>query len=245
MTQVMPASASTSMLHHQAGSPEEVEHDAHEGVDRDLGHDAAQQARDVARRRRVGERQPGMQRHETRLRAGADQHKNENERDERWRVLALADRIEGESPVRPGEQAEGEQKRERAEARHDQIDIARAQILAHLIMRHHQRPGGERHELPGEQEGEGIVGDDDEGHAGEEQRIEGQHALRRRSHAARSRARRGSPRPRRYRPPRGRMPRARRDGNARRSREGRAARSGSLPVPVRSARRDQRKGPRK
>ena len=47
-------------------------------------------------------------------------------------------------------------------------------------MRHHQRPGRERHELPGEQEGEGIVGDDDEGHAGEEQRIEGQDALRRR-----------------------------------------------------------------
>ena len=162
------------------GIAEEIEHDAHEGVDRDLGHDAAQKTRDVARRRRVGKRQPGMQRHETRLRAGADQHKNENECDERWRVLALADRIEDESPVRPGEQAEGEQKREGAEARHDQIDIARAQILAHLIVRHHQRPGGERHELPGEQEGEGIVGDDHEGHACEEQRIEGQHALRRR-----------------------------------------------------------------
>ena len=134
----------------------------------------------MARRRWVGERQPGMQRHEASLRAGADQHKNENERDKRWRVLAVADRVEGESSVWPGEQSEGEQKRERAEARHDEIDIARAQILTHLIMRHHQRPGGERHELPGEQEGEGIIGDDHEGHACEEQRIEWQYALRRR-----------------------------------------------------------------
>ena len=42
MTQVMPASASTTMLHHQSGLPSKVEDDAHEGVDRDLGHDAAQ-----------------------------------------------------------------------------------------------------------------------------------------------------------------------------------------------------------
>ena len=47
------------------------------------------------------------------------------------------------------------------------------------MMRHHQRPGGERHELPGHQEGEGVVGQDDEVHAGEEGRIERQHALRR------------------------------------------------------------------
>ena len=62
-------------------------------------------------------------------------------------------------------------------------------------MRHHQRPGRERHELPGEQEGEGVVGDDDEGHAGEEQRIERQHALRRRlvpAEAERVEARRGA-----------------------------------------------------
>ena len=47
--------------HHRAPPPhgrtEQVEHDAHEGVDRDLGHHAAHQRGDVARRRRVGERQ--------------------------------------------------------------------------------------------------------------------------------------------------------------------------------------------
>jgi hypothetical protein len=95
-----------------------------------------------------------------------------------------ADCVEGVGAVGPGKQAEGEQKREGAEARHHQIDIARAQILAHVIMRHHQRPGRQRHELPGEEKGEGVVGDDDEGHGGEEQRVEGEHALRRRLVAA-------------------------------------------------------------
>ena len=95
-----------------------------------------------------------------------------------------ADRVEGVGAVGPGKEAEGEQKREGAEARHHQIDIARAQILAHMIVRHHQRPGRQRHELPGEEKGEGVVGDDDEGHGGEEQRVEGQHALRRRLVAA-------------------------------------------------------------
>ena len=63
------------------------------------------------------------------------------------------------------------------------------------MVRHHQRPGGERHELPGEQEGEGIVGEHDEVHAGEERRIERQHALRRRfvpAVAERVEARRGA-----------------------------------------------------
>ena len=72
------------------GRPEQVEHDAHEGIDRDLGHDAAQQARDMARRRGVGERQPGMQRHEAGLGAGADQDENEHERRQRCRGLAAS-----------------------------------------------------------------------------------------------------------------------------------------------------------
>ena len=85
----------------------------------------------------------------------------------------------GVAAVGPGEQAEGEQQRQRAEARHDDIDVARAQVLAQPVVRHHQRPGRQRHELPGEQEGEGVVGEDHQVHAGEEQRIERQHALRR------------------------------------------------------------------
>ena len=48
------------------------------------------------------------------------------------------------------------------------------------MVRHHQRPRRERHELPGDQEGEGVVGEHDEVHAGEKGRIERQHALGRR-----------------------------------------------------------------
>ena len=70
-----------SQRQHQHAPPpfrvaKQVEHDADEGVDCDLGHDAAEQAGDMARGRGMGERQPGMQRHEARLRTGADQNKN-------------------------------------------------------------------------------------------------------------------------------------------------------------------------
>jgi len=45
-------------------------------------------------------------------------------------------------------------------------------------MRHDQRPGGQRHQLPREQKGEGVVGDRDQRHAREEGRIECKHPLR-------------------------------------------------------------------
>ncbi len=62
------------------GRAGEVEHDAHEAVDRDFGHHAAHQRGDVARRRRMGERQPNMQRHEAGFRAGADESEDQNQR---------------------------------------------------------------------------------------------------------------------------------------------------------------------
>ena len=93
--------------------------------------------------------------------------------------MALADRAEGVLAFRTRQEAEGEQQSERAEARHDEIDIARPHVLAQLVVRHDQRPRRERHELPGEEEGEGVVGNRDEIHAGKKERIERQHALRR------------------------------------------------------------------
>ena len=38
------------------------------------------------------------------------------------------------------------------------------------MMRDHQCPGGKRHQLPGEQEDEDVVGQGNQGHAGEEHR---------------------------------------------------------------------------
>ena len=78
------------MLHHQSGGAEQIEDDADEAVDRDLGHHAAHQRRDVARRGRMGERQPDMQRHQAGLRAGAEQHEDQHQRGKRRRTDARA-----------------------------------------------------------------------------------------------------------------------------------------------------------
>ena len=54
--------------------------------------------------------------------------------------MALADGVEGVLAFRTRQQAEGEQQSERAEARHDEIDIAGPHVLADLVVRHHQGP---------------------------------------------------------------------------------------------------------
>ena len=64
---------------------DEIEDDADEAVDRDLGHHAAHQGRDVARRCRVGERQPDVQRHQPGLRAGAEQDEDQDQAGQRRR----------------------------------------------------------------------------------------------------------------------------------------------------------------
>ena len=46
------------------------------------------------------------------------------------------------------------------------------------MVRHHQRPRRERHKLPGDKEGERVVSEDDEVHAGEKGRVEGEHSSR-------------------------------------------------------------------
>ena len=66
--------------------------------------------------------------------------KHENERGDGGRESGVAHLSEGVAAVGTGQQAEGEQQREGAEARHDDIDVAGAQILARGVMRHHQRP---------------------------------------------------------------------------------------------------------
>ena len=151
----------------------EVEDDADEAVDGDLGHHPAHQRRDVAGRGRVGERQPDMQRHQARLRAGAEEDQDQDQSGERGgRAAHLGERV---SAAAAGEQSEGEQQAERAEARHDDVDVAGAPVLGIAVMRHHQRPGRQRHELPGDEEREGVVGQHDEVHAGQKRRVERQH----------------------------------------------------------------------
>ena len=61
-------------------------------------------------------------------------------------------------------------------------------------MRHDERPGRQRHELPGEQEGEGVVGQHDQVHPGEEGRQRTAARAPARSRADRSRGRRAGAR---------------------------------------------------
>jgi len=86
---------------------EQVEHDAHEAIDRDFGHDAAHQRRDVARGRRVGERQPDVQRHEPGLGTGPDQRQRENDGRHVPGKCSCANGVERVAAARTGEEAEG------------------------------------------------------------------------------------------------------------------------------------------
>ncbi len=119
-----------------------------------------------------------MQRHEAGLRACADQNEPQDDGRENRRPLHLADAFKGVVSGGTCEQAERQQQRKRAETRHHEIDVAGLDILPDAMVRHHQRPGRERHELPRHEEREGIGGQNDEIHAREEHRIEGQHARR-------------------------------------------------------------------
>ena len=87
------------------------------------------------------------------------------------------DRIERIAALRAGQQAKTQQQRQAAEGRHDQIDEAGPGVAFLLMVRHHQRPGGQRHQLPREEKGEGVVGDDHQRHGGQEGGIERQDAF--------------------------------------------------------------------
>ena len=48
-------------------------------------------------------------------------------------------------------------------------------VVALAVVRHDQRPRGERHKFPGAQKGESIIGEEDQIHGGQEGRKERQH----------------------------------------------------------------------
>jgi len=67
-------------------------------------------------------------------------------------------------------QAEGRQQAEGAEGGHDQIDGSGMAAFLALMVRQHQQPGGQGHELPGHQKNESVIGDQHAIHAEQEQR---------------------------------------------------------------------------
>ena len=77
-----------------------------------------------------------------------------------------------------GQQTKAQQQGEARKARHDDIHEASVRVAGLAMVRHHQRPGGQRHQFPGEQEAERVGCHHDQVQPGEERRIERQHTLR-------------------------------------------------------------------
>jgi hypothetical protein len=94
------------------------------------------------------------------------------------RDLAGADGVEVITAIGTRQQTKGQQQRQGAEAGHDQVEIAGAGIGRVLMMGHDQRPRTQRHEFPGEQEREGVIGQQHQVHPGQKRRVERQHPLR-------------------------------------------------------------------
>ena len=84
------------------------------------------------------------------------------------------------SSRRPRQQAEGQQQRERTEARHHKVDVTRLGVARFAMVRHDQRPGSQRHEFPAKQIGKRVIRQHHKIHAGQKGGEEGQHAVRRR-----------------------------------------------------------------
>jgi hypothetical protein len=74
--------------------------------------------------------------------------------------------------------AKGEQQKQCAAARHDEIELCRAQRLWLAIIDEDQHPGGQRHRLPGNKEGKRIVREHGHIHRGYEERKDRQNPLR-------------------------------------------------------------------
>ena len=89
-----------------------------------------------------------------------------------------ADRVKSVISGGPGQQAESQQQRQRAEARHHQIDIARLGVAGSrwCAMTNAQEASDMNSQR--QQEGEGVVRQHDEVHAGEESGEERQHPVR-------------------------------------------------------------------
>ena len=155
----------------------EVEDEPHETIDRHLRHDPAHQCRDMTRRGRVREREPRVQRHQTRFGAGPDQRQQQNDRAHAGRA-DTTDRFERVSALRSGEQAERQQQREGTARGHDEINEGGAPVFGRTVLAHHERPGCERHEFPADQERKRILRQQHQIHAGDERRVERHDPLR-------------------------------------------------------------------
>ena len=150
----------------------QVQKDADQPVQRHLGHHPAHQRRDMAGRCRMGQRQPGVQWHQTGFGPGPQNRQQHHQEAGHRRQRRVAHGGEGIGTLRAGQQAETGQQAEGPERRHHQIDHGRRAVFGVLVVGQHQQPRRQRHELPRYQEHEGVVGDQHRVHAEQEQRKE-------------------------------------------------------------------------
>ena len=158
----------------------QVEDDPDEAIDGDFGHDAAHEGRNMTWRRRMSEWQPYVERNKAGLGTCAEQYESQDSGGDELGWLGSTHRVESVISARSRQQAESQQQRQRTEARHDEINVSCPRVVLFAMVRHDERPRGERHELPGKQEREGIVRQHDKIHAGKERREERQHPVWRR-----------------------------------------------------------------
>ena len=93
------------------------------------------------------------------------------------RQRARAHGVEREQPGAALQDAEAQQDGDRADVRHQQVEEAGAADLGDAVLRRDQEVGRQGHRLPGDHERVGVVGQQHESHAGEEQVVlEPQHA---------------------------------------------------------------------
>jgi len=99
--------------HHTSRPPgrrsHQVEHDANEAVHRDLGHHAAHERGHMARRGRMRERQPDVERHEPCLGTRAEQCQGENRRGDGRREMRIADGVKRVTAGWTGEETKAQQ----------------------------------------------------------------------------------------------------------------------------------------
>ena len=117
----------------------------------------------------MGLGQPGMQRHQTGLHAEAEEDQPERHAGPNRRQLGGTHGREGEAVAEGGQHAEPEQDAQAADMGHQQIEKGRASVGRLLVLKGDQEVGRQRHDLPGDHEEKGVVGQDDQEHPGQEE----------------------------------------------------------------------------
>ena len=151
---------------------EEIEEHARHAVDAGLDEHAGHERGDVARRDRVRRRQPDVQRHDARLDAEADEEKQKRRVAlvGRHFVAKGVKRVKAVAARRLEQQQETKNEAARADVRHDEVKHAGVARLFLFVLEAHEAVGRQRHDFPGDEEKEGVVGEEHQRRGQQQQR---------------------------------------------------------------------------